>query len=136
MTADEDESSSIKVNGIDLPRTSVFKYLGSAIASDGGLLVADNSHVSAAWSKWRFLTGALFDKKIPEQLKLKIYRAVVRPAPIYGAECWPVTKEIERRLSVMETKILRDYRSCAFGTSAPFSKDLESPRWFRSLCKR
>ncbi|VDP22105.1 unnamed protein product [Heligmosomoides polygyrus] len=42
MTTDEDESSSIKVNGIELPRTSVFKYLGSAIASDGGLLVEAN----------------------------------------------------------------------------------------------
>ncbi|VDP04226.1 unnamed protein product, partial [Heligmosomoides polygyrus] len=46
LTADEDESSSIKVNGIELPRTSVFKYLGSAIASDGGLLVKAISRLS------------------------------------------------------------------------------------------
>ncbi|VDO97033.1 unnamed protein product [Heligmosomoides polygyrus] len=68
MTTDEDESSSIKVNGIELPRTSVFQYLGSATASDGGLLVEVNSRVSAAWSKWRSLTGVLCDKKIPERL--------------------------------------------------------------------
>ncbi|VDP11945.1 unnamed protein product [Heligmosomoides polygyrus] len=43
MTTDEDESSYIKVNGIELPRTSVFRCLGSAIASDGGLLVEANS---------------------------------------------------------------------------------------------
>ncbi|VDO18658.1 unnamed protein product [Heligmosomoides polygyrus] len=56
---------------------------------------------------WLLLLGVLYDKNIPERLKSKIYRAVVRPVAIYGAECWPVTKEIEKRLSVMETKMLR-----------------------------
>ncbi|VDP25416.1 unnamed protein product [Heligmosomoides polygyrus] len=56
---------------------------------------------------WRSLTGVLCDRKIPEQLKSKIYRAVVRPVAMYGAECWPATKEVEARLSVKETKMLR-----------------------------
>ncbi|VDO85585.1 unnamed protein product [Heligmosomoides polygyrus] len=47
------------------------------------------------------------DRKIPVHLKSKIYRAVVRPVAMYGAECWPATKEVETRLSVMETKMLR-----------------------------
>ncbi|VDP11903.1 unnamed protein product [Heligmosomoides polygyrus] len=34
LTTDVTNSSSIKANGIELPRTSVFKYLGSAIASN------------------------------------------------------------------------------------------------------
>ena len=41
------------------------------------------------------------------RLKFKIYRAVVRPVALYDCECWPVTKEIEHRLAVMETKMLR-----------------------------
>ncbi|VDP27594.1 unnamed protein product, partial [Heligmosomoides polygyrus] len=43
LTTDVTESSSIKVNGIELPRTAVFKYLGSAVASDGKLMVEVNS---------------------------------------------------------------------------------------------
>ncbi|VDO19903.1 unnamed protein product [Heligmosomoides polygyrus] len=70
-------------------------------------MVEVNSRVNAAWSKWRSLTGVLCDRKIPEHLKSKIYRAVVRPVAMYGAECWPATKEAESRLSVMETKMLR-----------------------------
>ncbi|VDP55954.1 unnamed protein product [Heligmosomoides polygyrus] len=66
-----------------------------------------NSRVSAAWSNWRSLSGVLCDRKIPEHLKSKIYRAVIRPVAMYGAECWPATKEVETRLSVMETKMLR-----------------------------
>ncbi|VDO21228.1 unnamed protein product [Heligmosomoides polygyrus] len=92
--------------GIELPRTSVFKYLGPAVAPDGKLMVEVNSRVSAACSKWRLLTGVLSDRKIPERLKSKIYRAIVRPA-MYGAERWPATKETESRRSVMETKMLR-----------------------------
>ncbi|PIO64310.1 hypothetical protein TELCIR_14067 [Teladorsagia circumcincta] len=53
------------------------------------------------------MTGVLCDKTIPERLKSKIYRTVIRPVALYGAECWPATKDIEARLGVMETKMLR-----------------------------
>ncbi|VDP00896.1 unnamed protein product [Heligmosomoides polygyrus] len=102
LTPNVTYSGSIKVKSIELPRTAV---LGSAVASDGKLMVEVNPRVSAAWSKWRSLTGVLCDK-IPERFKSKIYRAVVRPIAVYGAECWPVTKEFETSLSVMETKML------------------------------
>nr|CDJ83907.1 endonuclease-reverse transcriptase HmRTE-e01 [Haemonchus contortus] len=52
------------------------------------------------------MTGILCDKNIPERLKSNIYGAVIRPVAIY-AECSPATKEVEARLSVMETKMLR-----------------------------
>ncbi|VDO80667.1 unnamed protein product [Heligmosomoides polygyrus] len=107
LTTDVTESSFIKVNSIEFPRTSVFKYLGPAVASGGKLMVEVNSRVSAAWSKRRSLTGVLCDRKIPKHLKSKIYRAVVRPVAMYGAKCWPVIKEVETRLSVLETKMLR-----------------------------
>ncbi|XGW10232.1 hypothetical protein V3C99_012037 [Haemonchus contortus] len=107
LTTDSSEPGSIKINGTELTRTTTFKYLGSALASDGSLGFETNSRVNAAWLKWRSMTGVLCDKNIPERLKSKIYRTVIRPVAIYGAECWPTTKEVEARLSVMETKMLR-----------------------------
>ncbi|VDO19371.1 unnamed protein product [Heligmosomoides polygyrus] len=71
LTTGVTESGSIKVNGIELSRTSVFMHLGSAIASDGRLMGEVNSRVSAAWSKWRSLTGVLCDRDITEHLKSK-----------------------------------------------------------------
>ncbi|EYC30279.1 hypothetical protein Y032_0005g2554 [Ancylostoma ceylanicum] len=53
------------------------------------------------------MTGVLCGRNIPDRFKSKVYRAVVRSVALYGAECWPATKEVERRLSVMETKMLR-----------------------------
>ncbi|XGW02685.1 hypothetical protein V3C99_014597 [Haemonchus contortus] len=107
LTTDSSEPGSIKINGTELTRTTTFKYLGSAIASDGSLGFETHFCVNAAWLKWRSMTGVLCDKNIPERLKSKIYRTVIRPVTIYGAQCWPATKEVEARLSVMETKMLR-----------------------------
>ncbi|VDP11322.1 unnamed protein product [Heligmosomoides polygyrus] len=81
LTTDVNEFGSIKINGTERARTSVLKHLGPATASDGSLMVEVNSRVSAA---------------CPSE-----------PVAMYGAECWPATKEAETRLSVMETKMLR-----------------------------
>ncbi|VDP09227.1 unnamed protein product [Heligmosomoides polygyrus] len=79
LTIDVSEFDSIEISGTDLARTLVFKYLVSATASDSKLMVEVNSYSLRA----------------------------VRPVAMYGAECWPATKEVETRLSVMETKMLR-----------------------------
>ncbi|XP_068082112.1 uncharacterized protein [Anabrus simplex] len=52
-------------------------------------------------------TGVTCDGRMKDHLKTKIYRTVIRPVALYGTECWPATKEVECRLSVMETKMLR-----------------------------
>ena len=57
--------------------------------------------------KWRAAAGVLCYGNIPDRLKSKIYRAVFRPVAMYATECWPVTKEAERRLDGMEMKMLR-----------------------------
>ncbi|KAL6724016.1 hypothetical protein Aduo_018954 [Ancylostoma duodenale] len=106
MTTDMNEPATIQVECSDLSRTDYFKYLGSTLSADGNLAHEVVSRINAAWLKRRSLTGVLCDKKIPDRLKSKVYRAVVRPVAVYGAECWPATKEVERRLGVMEMKIL------------------------------
>ncbi|KAL6728321.1 hypothetical protein Aduo_010102 [Ancylostoma duodenale] len=107
MTTDINEPATIQVDGKDLPRTDYFKYLGSTLSADGNLAHEVVSRINSAWLKWRSMTGVLCDKKIPDCLKSKVYRAVVRPVAMYGAECWLATKEVERRLGVMEMKMLR-----------------------------
>nr|CDJ93393.1 endonuclease-reverse transcriptase HmRTE-e01 [Haemonchus contortus] len=53
LTTDPSEPGSIKINGTELTRTTTFKYLGSAIASDGSLGFETSSRVNAEWLKWR-----------------------------------------------------------------------------------
>ena len=52
-------------------------------------------------------SGVLCDKRMPVKLKGKVYRTVVRPAMLYGAETWATTKRQESRIEVNEMRILR-----------------------------
>ncbi|EYB97212.1 hypothetical protein Y032_0142g2302 [Ancylostoma ceylanicum] len=112
MTTNLDEHSTIQVDGNDLRRTDFFKYLGSTLSAEGNLAHEVVARVNAAWLRWRSMTGVLCDKNIPDRFKSKVYRAVIRPVALYGAKCWPATKEVERRLSVMEKMLDGWYHTC------------------------
>ena len=54
-----------------------------------GLGETVRARISAAWTKWRELSGVFFDNK----LKIKLYMTVIRPFILYGAECWTIKME-------------------------------------------
>ncbi|XP_066995574.2 uncharacterized protein [Anabrus simplex] len=68
------------------------------------LIVGDDLNVHVGQ---REDTSVSCDRRMKDHLKSKIYWTAIRPVALYGTECWPATKEVERRLSVMETKMLR-----------------------------
>ena len=90
-----------------LQRTEAHKYLGSRIAADGNIDHEVTARINAAWMEWPAATGVLCNRNIHARLRSKTYQTVVRPVAMYATECWPVTKEAERRLDVMEMKMLR-----------------------------
>jgi hypothetical protein len=47
------------------------------------------------------------DKKVPQKLKGKFYRMAIRPAMLYGAECWPTKRRHVQQLSVAKMRMLR-----------------------------
>ena len=84
-----------------------FKYLGVTISEEGGSGEAVRARVSAAWGKWRNLSGVISDKKMPRKSKMKLYMTVIRPVLLYGAECWTVGKKAEQILKKTEMRMLR-----------------------------
>ena len=85
----------VKLEGEPLPSVNSFKYLGSVIAGSGGCGKDVDGRIKVAWSRWRDLSGVIYDKKVPMKLKSKMYKTVVRPAMIYGSECWALRKQEE-----------------------------------------
>ena len=68
----------------------------------------DVSHrIKVGWLKWRQASGVLCDKRVPQKLKGKFYRTVIRPGMLYGAECWPTKRRHVQQLGVAEMRILR-----------------------------
>ena len=84
-----------------------FKYLGSSIEETGGMATEITQRVSAAWRNWKRSSGVLCDRRMPVKLKGKVYKTVVRPALLYGAETWATTRGQEARLEVNEMRMLR-----------------------------
>jgi hypothetical protein len=56
--------------------------------------------------KWRQASGVLCDKRVPQKLKGKFYRTAIRPAMLYGAECWSTKRRHIQQLSVAEMCML------------------------------
>ncbi|KAG5575700.1 hypothetical protein H5410_055834 [Solanum commersonii] len=90
-----------------IPKRESFKYLGSVIQGSGDIDDDVTHRIGVAWMKWRLASGVLCDKKIPSRLIGKFYRVVVRPALLYGAECWPVKNAHVQKMHIVEMRMLR-----------------------------
>ncbi|KAH1264405.1 hypothetical protein GmHk_01G000333 [Glycine max] len=76
--------------------------------TDDGEIEGDVNHrIQAGWMKWRKASGVLCDAKVPIKLKGKFYRTAVRPAILYGTECWAVKSQHENKVGVAEMRMLR-----------------------------
>ena len=93
----------VKLEGEPLPSVNSFKYLSSVIDGSGGCGKDVDGRIKVTWSRWRDLSGDIYDKKV----KSKLYKTVVRRAMVYGSECWALRKQEEQRLHTTEMKMLR-----------------------------
>jgi hypothetical protein len=105
MTGHEDGVVSLDRQVVAKKET--FRYLGSMLQKDGDIDEDVRHWISAGWLKWRQGSGVLCDKKVPQKLKGKFYRMVIRSTMLYGAECWPTKRQHVQQLSVDEMRMLR-----------------------------
>ncbi|XP_063372213.1 uncharacterized protein LOC134660405 [Cydia amplana] len=103
------DPNSIKLYINDVPLSTVkeFKYLGSIISNDGKIDRDVTHRTTVGWMKWRQLTGVMCDNRMPLKIKGKLYKTAVRPAILYGTECWASTKQHVQKLHTTEMRILR-----------------------------
>ena len=103
----QDGIDDISLQGVSLEKVTTFKYLGSHLSSDRNLDSEINHRIQSGWRNWKNVSGVLCDKRISARVKGKVYKTVVRPAMIYGAEAWPIKKTQEKKLDVAEMRMLR-----------------------------
>ncbi|KAL6494927.1 hypothetical protein OROGR_030846 [Orobanche gracilis] len=101
------EAGMITFDGKVVHGSTFFRYLGSIIQKDGEL-DGDVAHrIKAGWLKWKSATGVLCDPDMPHRLKGKFYRTAIRPALLYGTECWAVKQCHVQKMNVAEMRMLR-----------------------------
>ncbi|VDO87408.1 unnamed protein product [Heligmosomoides polygyrus] len=91
-----------------IEKAKEFRYLGSDLSEQRSVEQAVRGRINAAWLKWRESTGVLCDRRCSRTFKGKLYKTVVRPALLYGSECWALkSKAQERQLHAAEMRKLR-----------------------------
>ena len=90
-----------------MERVNTFKYLGATLAENGDLDAEMTHRIQSGWKNGKRVSGILCDRRISLRVKGKVYKTVVRPAMMYGAETWAVRQAQEKKLDVAEMRMLR-----------------------------
>ena len=70
-----------------------FRIFGIHLRRRWGLENYISNRVKLARMEWQQLTYVLCYQTEPTELKVKIYKTVIKPTMTYVAECWAVTKK-------------------------------------------
>ena len=107
LSPTNDTETTVKLVDAELPTVTSFKYLGSLFTSEGGSQADVNNRIRIGWMKWKEVSGVMCDRKMPVELKDKVFKTIIRPAMTYGSECWAVKKKDENKLNSAEMRMLR-----------------------------
>ena len=90
-----------------LQQVQSFKYLGSTLTETGGCEKEVKERIKSGWSKWKEVKGVVCDRRMPRSVKSKVYKTMVRPVLLYGAETWALRRKEEKLLERTEMRMLR-----------------------------
>ena len=71
-----------------------------------------NNRVNVAWSMWREPTRVICDRNIPTKLKDNVYKTALKPAVVYGADCWAVRKKERNIYKIQQDTNQFDWQPC------------------------
>jgi hypothetical protein len=95
------------VKHMTFERVNSFVYLGTLITTYNNTAAEINNRITLANRSYFGLVNILKAKSINRTYKVIIYKTLIKPVLIYGAETWVLSKADELRLGVFERKILR-----------------------------
>jgi hypothetical protein len=81
-----------------------FKYLGAVMTSLNDIETEIRSKIVVGNKCYYALGPILKRRSIPQSIKLRLYKTIIRPAVTYGAETWTVTSKIEKNVNDMGEK--------------------------------
>ena len=96
-----------KVKHMTFERVNSFVYLGTLITTDINTSAEINNRITVDNRSYFGLVNIIKVKNINRKYKVIIYKTIIKPILMYGAETWVLSKADVLRLGVFERKILR-----------------------------
>jgi hypothetical protein len=97
----------LKVNHVTFEQVSSFMYLGTLITTGTDMSAETNNRITLADRSYFGMVNMLKAQNINRKHKVIIYKTLIKPVLMCGAETWVLSKADELRLGVFERKIMR-----------------------------
>ena len=106
--AENSTGSGVTIGVIGLERVFAFEYLGSYISENGSLLKEILHRRTSATKAFNLIPHVIWsNQSVPLYLKWELYKHLVLPCLLYGAESWAPTKE---ETEFLEAKYIEQLR--------------------------
>ena len=107
MRINTKSNESIRLGHVDIEDVESFTYLGSRITKDGNSQNEIATRLSRARQTFGRLGHIWNSRKISQNTKVRLYKSLVLPVLLYGAESWKTTRTIYSKLDTFQNKCLR-----------------------------
>jgi len=111
MVVSRDQNSgrirSMKIDNNSFERVEQFKYLGTTLTNQNFIQEEIKSRLKSGNACYLSVQNLLFSSFLSKILKIKIHRIILLHVILYGCETWSLTLRDERRLRVLENRVLR-----------------------------
>lgn len=104
---DHKQFDNIRIGTLSFESVQDFTYLGSSVNSDNNTTQEIKRRIMIANRTLFGLGRVLRSKFVRHSTKLKIYKTLIIPVLMYGAETWTLTEADKTLLNVFERKVLR-----------------------------
>ena len=95
------------INGVTYVRAAEYIYLGTLVSNNNSIEEEMQRHVLAG-SRTYFAAISLFRSRLLSRAtRIVLYKTLIRPVVLYGAERWTMMKKEEQALLIFKRKIFR-----------------------------
>jgi hypothetical protein len=109
MSGDQNagQSHNIKLHNCSFQRVEQFKFLATTLTNQNSIRKEIKGNFKSGNACRHSVQNRLSSGLLSKNIKIIIYNTVILPAVLYGCGMWSLALRKERRLSVLENRLLR-----------------------------
>ena len=107
ISRDTGTRANISIDNEELEQVEEFKYLGQTVTADAKTEKEIKIRIGIAKSRFQEMKIVLTNKRITQELRLRLVKCFVLSTFTYGCETWTINKDMESKINAFEMWILR-----------------------------